>query len=153
MSVVLVVLAIKVLIAPRGFPCHFIWPLKVWFVLDFLHTRCTGSRNTALIVCTLVAPDCPTKSLLGWLLLYWSDLKSLLSEGMTFSFPFPYSWSSSTRLYLSIRSISWRTLVAGLPVRDFLKPCSTGRLFLKVLMVTSSKLPSISLYISQYLLE
>ena len=33
---VLVVLAIKVLIAPREFPCHLIRPLKVWFVLDFL---------------------------------------------------------------------------------------------------------------------
>ena len=36
MSVVLVVLAIKFLIAPRGFPRHLIWPLKVWFVLNFL---------------------------------------------------------------------------------------------------------------------
>ena len=36
MSVVLVVLAIKVLVVPRGFPRHFIRPLKVWFVLDFL---------------------------------------------------------------------------------------------------------------------
>ena len=38
------------------------------------------------------------------------------------------NWCSSPRLYLSIRSISWRTLVAGFPVRDFLKPCSAGRL-------------------------
>ena len=36
MSVILVVLAIKVLIAPRGFPRHLIRPLKVWFILDFL---------------------------------------------------------------------------------------------------------------------
>ena len=36
MSVVLVVLAKKVLIEPRGFPRHIIRPLKVWFVLDFL---------------------------------------------------------------------------------------------------------------------
>ena len=36
MSVVLVVLAIKVLIAPRGLPRHLIRPLKVWLVLDFL---------------------------------------------------------------------------------------------------------------------
>ena len=35
-SVVLVVLAIKVLIAPCGFLRHLIRPLKVWFVLDFL---------------------------------------------------------------------------------------------------------------------
>ena len=49
--------------------------------------------------------------------------------------------------------MSWRKLVIGFPVRDFFKPCSVGRPFLKVLMVTSSKLPSISLYISQYLSE
>ena len=36
MSMVLVVLAKKVLIEPRGFPRHIIRPLKVWFVLDFL---------------------------------------------------------------------------------------------------------------------
>ena len=36
MVMVLVVLAIKVLIAPRGFPCHLIWPPKVWLVLDLL---------------------------------------------------------------------------------------------------------------------
>ena len=33
---VLVVLTIKVLIAPRGFLRHLIRPLKVWFVLNFL---------------------------------------------------------------------------------------------------------------------
>ena len=36
MSVVLVVLAIKVLIAPRGLSCQLIRPPKVWLVLDFL---------------------------------------------------------------------------------------------------------------------
>ena len=36
MFVVLVALAIKVLIAPRGLSCHLIRPPKVWFVLDFL---------------------------------------------------------------------------------------------------------------------
>ena len=39
MSVVLVVLAIKVLVAPCGFPRHLIRPFKVWFVLDFLQHR------------------------------------------------------------------------------------------------------------------
>ena len=36
MSVVLVVLAIKVLIALRGLSGHLIQPPKVWLVLDFL---------------------------------------------------------------------------------------------------------------------
>ena len=43
--------------------------------------------------------------------------------------------------------------MTGFPVRDFLKPCSVGIPLLKVLMATSSKLPFISLYISQYLFE
>ena len=37
-------------------------------------------------------------------------------------------------------------------VKDFLKPCSDGRLTLKVLIATTSKSASISLNISQYLL-
>ena len=49
--------------------------------------------------------------------------------------------------------MSWHRLATGFPVRDFLKPCSVGRSLLKVLMATSSKLPSIPLYISQYLSE
>ena len=121
--------------------------LKYGSFLIFSNTRCTGSWNIVLTACALVTLDCPTKSLLGRLLLYRSDMKSLIFYGITFSFPLPCSWSSSIHLYLSIRSISWRTLVVGLPVRDFLKPCSAGRLFLKVLMVTSSKFQSISIHL------
>ena len=44
-------------------------------------------------------------------------------------------------------------LVTGFPVKNFLKPCSVGKLSLKVLMATLSKSPSISLNISQYLSE
>ena len=36
MSVVLVVLAIKVLVSLCGLSRHFVRPSKVWFVLDFL---------------------------------------------------------------------------------------------------------------------
>ena len=116
--------------------------LKNVLFLIFSKTWCT--------FCVLANPYYPVKSLLGLLLLYRSDLKSLPFWGITFSFPFPCSWSSSTLLYLSILSISCRTLVTGLPVKDFLKPCSVGRPLLKVLMATSSKFSSIS-YISQYM--
>ena len=34
-SVVLVVLAIKVLVSLCGLSCHLFWPSKVWFALDF----------------------------------------------------------------------------------------------------------------------
>ena len=118
----------------------------------FSKTWCTDFLNTALTVC-VVDPYCPVKSLIGLLLLYRFDLKSLPFWGITFFFPFLYGWSSSTLLYLSIRSISWRTLVTSLPVKDFLKLCSVGRSLLKGLMVTSLKFPSILLYISQYLSE
>ena len=52
MFVVLVVLIIKILIAPRGFPCHLIWPLKVWFVLDFLqHSMYCFSEHSIDSLC------------------------------------------------------------------------------------------------------
>ena len=75
----------------------------------------------------------------------WLSLRVLSSA--------PCYWSSSTLLDLSIWFISWRTLVTGLPIRDLLKPCLARRLTLKVLIATSSKSPSISLNISQYLSE
>ena len=49
--------------------------------------------------------------------------------------------------------MSWRILVTGFPIKDFLKPCLAGRPSLNVLMATSSKSPFISLNISQYLSE
>ena len=153
MSVVLVVLTIQTLIALHRVSNHLIQPLEEWPILDFLQNLMYQFFEYSVTFCVLVDPYCPVKSLLGLLLLYWSDLKSLPFWGITFSFPFPYRWSSSTLLYLSIRSISCRTLVTGLPIKDFLKPCSVGRPLLNVLMATSSKLSSISLYISQYLSE
>ena len=52
MSVVLVVLAIKVLTAPRRFPRHLIWPLKVWSVLDFLqHSMHWFSKHSTDNLC------------------------------------------------------------------------------------------------------
>ena len=49
--------------------------------------------------------------------------------------------------------MSWRTLLVGFLVKDFLKLFSVSRPTLKVLIATSSKFLSISLNISQYLLE
>ena len=69
------------------------------------------------------------------------------------AFPFPCCWSSSTHLYSLIRFISQRTLLTSILVKHFLKSCSASRLTLKILIVTSSKSPSISLNISQYLSE
>ena len=134
-----------------GFLAILFGHLKNDLFLISSRTWCIGSWNTALVVWVVADPDCLVKSLRGQLLLNWSDLKSLLSWGITFALRFLYCWSSSTLLYLLIRSIKWITLVTSLPVRDFLKPCSVGRSTLKVLIATSSKSPSISLYISQFL--
>ena len=134
-----------------GFPVILFGHLKNGSFLIFSRTWCTSSRNTIITAWVLADPNCPTKSLRDRLLLYQSDLKSLISWRITLAFHFPYFYSSSTLLYLSIRFMSWRTLVTGLPIRDFLKPCLTERPTLKVLMGTSSKSPSISLNISQYL--
>ena len=136
-----------------GFPTILFDHLKNGSFLIFSRTWCTSSQNTALTAWVLADPDCPAKSLWGWLLLYRFDLKSFISWGITLSFPFPYCWSSSSFLYLSIWSMSWRMLVTGFLVKDFLKPCLVGRPTLNVLMATSSKSLSILLYISHYLFK
>ena len=122
-----------------GFPAILFGHLKNNSFLIFSSTWHTSSRNIALTAWVLVDPDFLVKFLLSRSLLYRSDLKSLLSWEITLALHFPYCWSSSTLLYLSIWFMSWRTLVTDFPVRDFLKPCSTGKLTLKVLRPTSSK--------------
>ena len=152
-SSLLVVLTRRLWLRFIGSPPILFGHLKYDPFLIFSKTWCTSSLNTVPTTWVTINPDYPAKSLRGRLLLYLSHLKSLLSWGITLTFPFPYCWSSSTRLYSSIRSISWRTLLVGFLVNDFLKSCSAGRPALIVLIVMSSKFPSISLNISQYLLE
>ena len=122
-----------------GFPTILFCHLKNSSFLIFSSTWHTSSPNVALTAWVLVDPDFLVKFLLSRSLLYRSDLKSLLSWEITLALHFPYCWSSSTLLYLSIWFMSWRTLVTGFLIRDFLKPCSTGKLTLKVLRPTSSK--------------
>ena len=150
MSIILVILAVQVLVSLCGLLCPFVRPSEVWFVLDLLQhlvhwfseyspdAPCVGRlwlprkvspRTTICVPVRLEIPPLLRDNLL---------LPSALH--LVFLYPLIPIWS-----------ISWRTLVASLPVRDFLKPCSAGRLLLNVLMATSSKFPSISLYISQYL--
>ena len=146
------IMAIKVLIALRRVSSQFIWPLEKWFVLNLFqnltdrfskhHINHLGVDRPWLsyiipfrpIVIVLVRPKIP----------------HLLRDNL--SLPFSLQLVVFNPFVLTL-SISWRKLVTGLPVKDFLKPCSTGRPTLKVLKVTSSKSPSISLNISQYLSE
>ena len=117
-----------------GSPPILFGHLKYGSIFIFSKTWCTSSWNTMLTTWVTVNLDCLAKSLRWWLLLYLSDLKSLLS--FTLAFPFPCYWSSLTHLYLSILSMSSRTLLASFLVNDFLKSCSVGRPTLKVLIAT-----------------
>ena len=137
-SSLLMVLAMKALIVLYRVSSHLIGHLKYGSFLIFSKIWCTSSLNIMPTTWVTIDLDCPIR---GWLLLYISDLKSLLSWGITLAFPFPCCWSSSTYLYSSIRSMSWCTLLAGFLVNDFLKSCSMGRPTLKVLIATSSKFP------------
>ena len=143
---ILVILAVQVLVSLCGLPCHFVRPFEVWFVLDLLqHLVHWFSEYSPDALCAsrlwLPRKVSPQTTVCVPVRL---EIPHLLRDNLLLS---------PTRLYLSIRFISWRTLVAGLPIRDFLKPCLAGRLLLNVLMATSSQFPSISLYISQYLPE
>ena len=109
-----------------GSPAILFGHLKNGSFLTFSKTWCIGSRNTACNACTSVGLDCPAKSPLGRLLLNQSDWKSVLSWGTTFALPFPSCWSSSTLLYLSIWSMSWRRLVTGFPLGIFLNHVQLG---------------------------
>ena len=149
----MVVLAMKTLIALHGVSSHLIWLLEVWLILYFLQdlvhklpkhsTNYLGSSRSSM----------PSKISLGPIVVVPLRSESLWSWGTTLALPFPCCWSSPTYLYSSIWSMSWHTLLAGFLVKDFLKSCLAGKPTLKVLIVTSSKFPSISLKISQYLSE
>ena len=76
MSVVLVLLTIQNLIALYGVSSHLIRPLEEWLILDFLQNLMYRFSEYGVNYLN-VDPDCPMKSLLGRLLLYRSDLKSL----------------------------------------------------------------------------
>ena len=134
-----------------GSPPILFGHLKYGSTFIFSRIWCTGSLNIMLATWAIGSPVCPVKSLRSRLLLYLSDLKSIRSEGATFAFP--YCWSSSTRLCLSIWSMSWCMHCASFFVKDFLNSCLVGRPTLNVLIATSSKSPSISLNVSQYLFE
>ena len=141
----LVVLAVKVLVTPRGVSPLLIWPFKLWFTFNFfqdlvhkllehyvnhLSSSRSGLSNKispSLVIVVYIRPNIP--------FILWDHL----------SFPFPLLL---VLLDLSMRSISWCTLPTSFLVKDFLKSCSAGRLILKVLIATSSKFPSISLNIS-----
>ena len=89
MSVVLMALEIKVLIAPRGFLCHLIWPLKVWFVLDFLqHPMYWFSKHNTdslCVGCSGLSYEISSRAVA--VILIRPKIPHLLRDNL---FPFPY---------------------------------------------------------------
>ena len=138
-SSLLLVFSMKALIALHRDSFHFIWPFKVWFIVNLFQDLMHWFPKHCANHLWSTWPWLPSKSLWGRLLLYLSNLKSFLSWGITLAFHFLCCWYSSTCLYSSIRSISQHTLLIGFLVNDFLKSCLVGRPTLKVLMATSSK--------------
>ena len=137
---ILMIMAIKVLLTLHRISCHLIHPPEERLVFNLLQDLLYWLSKYNINRLGVGKSRLPNKIFLRSVVLdpIRSDLKSLLSWGTTFAFPFPCNWFFSILLYLSIRSINWRTLTIGLPVRDFLKSCSAGRLALKVPMATSS---------------
>ena len=144
----LMVLAIKTLVAPHGVSSHLVWPFEVWLILNLLQDLMYLLLEYRVNHLRSRRPRLPSKIPLGHAIIVFVRLEIPPVPRDNLSLSFPCCWSSSTRLYSSMQSISQRTLLTGFLVKDFLKLCSAGRLTLKVLMATSSKFPSISLNIS-----
>ena len=146
---VLVVLEIKVLIEPRGPSRHLIRPLKVWLALDFLqhsmHRFSEYNVNSLCVDCFRL--PCKISSRAIAVVPVRPKIPHLLRDNLLFSLALQLILFYPLILVDPIHQL--RTLVAGLPIRDFLRPCPVGRLFLNVLTATSSYLSSSSLYISQ----
>ena len=85
---VLVVLAIKVLIAPRGFSRHLIRPPKVWLVLDFLqHPMYWFSEygiDSLCISCSGLPYEVPPRAII--VIPIRSEILPLLRDNLLFSF-------------------------------------------------------------------
>ena len=79
------------------------------------------------------------------------EIPALLKDNLSLPLPLLLVFLNPFILINSVHELAYTG--TGFLVNDFLKPYSVGRPTLKVLMATSSKSPSISLNISQYLSE
>ena len=88
MSVVLVVLAIKVLIAPRGLSYHLIRPPQVWLVLDFLQHPMYWfpeySTNDLCVGCSRLPYEISPRAVA--VVLVRPEIPPLLRDNLLFSF-------------------------------------------------------------------
>ena len=87
MSMVLVALAIKVLIALRGLSHHLIWPPKVWLVIDFLyhlmHWFPEYSTDSPCIGCLWLPCEISPQAIV--VISVWPEIPPLLRDNLLFS--------------------------------------------------------------------
>ena len=150
---VLVVLAIKVLITPQGFPCHLIRPPKVWLVPDFLQNPMYWFSeygvDSLCIGCSRLPYKVPHRAVAA--IPVRPEIPPLLRDNLLFSSSLQLVF---LHLLVLVDPIHQLVHTGGRLASQRLPQAVPGwGLFLKVLMATSSKLSSISLYVSQYLSE
>ena len=152
-SSILVVLVMKALVTLHRVSSYLIWPFKVWLILnpfqDLMHWFLEYHANH--LSCN--RPKLPSKVSSGPIIVISIRLEILLILRDNLSLPFPLLLVFLDPLILVNMVHEPTHTPYNFLVNDFLKSCLAGRLTFKILMATSSKSPSISLYISQYLSE
>ena len=89
MSLVLVILAIKVLIALHGVSCHLIWPFKEWFILNILQNLMHWFPEHRVNCLSIGRPWLPSKvpSRSIVVVSVRPEIPHLLRDNLSFPFP------------------------------------------------------------------
>ena len=143
----------KALVMLHRVSSHLIWPFKVRLILnpfqDLMHWFPKYRANH--LSCS--RPRLPSKVSSGPIIVISvrPEIPLMLKDNLSLPFPLLLVFLD---LLILINTVHESTHTPyNFLVNDFLKSCLVGRLTFKVFMATSSKSPSISLNISQYLSE
>ena len=131
MSLVLVILAIKVLITPYEISCHLIWPFEEWLILNLfqylVHWLSEHNINRMSVGRPWVPSKVSPRSVI--IVSIRPEIPSLLRDNLSLSFPLLLVFLNPFVLINPVPKLAH--IGKGLLVRDFLKPCSVGRPTLK----------------------
>ena len=86
---VLVVMAIKVLIAPYGVPCHLIWPFEEWLILNLFKNLMHWLLEHNIDRLSISRPWLPSKISPRPVVIVsvWPDIPPLPKDNLSLSFP------------------------------------------------------------------
>ena len=147
-SLVLVVITIKVLIAPHRISCHLIWPFKERLILNLFQYLAHWLSEHSINCLSIGKPWLPSE-VSSWSVVIVSvrfEIPPLLRDNLSVTFPLLLVFLNPLVLINPVYELAHTS--NRFAHQRLLKLCSVGRPTLKVLMATSSKSPSISLYIS-----